>query len=189
MKFLKDAFSFLIFDVVLFIVYYVLGSFVQTLEIEGAEIITDIAFSVLTWVGFFLLYALKTADRKGPGLYYLLENEKTPLSPMRAFDPLSEMKRGNFDLLIYAVFCLIPGWDYYNTGITLGQNGILSEIFLPQTLLFKISGSAIWGYILSVAVFYIISSTILAAARKSWLKAPLSPEERIKVDPEWTPEE
>ncbi len=188
MKFSKQIFAFLIFDIVLFILYYVIMSFIGAFQIEGIEAALDMVMSTATWIGFFLLYVLKTADRKGPGLEYLLENEKAPVSPLRSFDLLSEMKRGNFDLLIYALICLIPGWAYHKEGIVIGTGNFVSEIFLPQTLIYKISGSPVWGYIISVALFYILSSTVLAVARSIWVKTPLTDEERIKVDPEWIPE-
>ena len=189
MRFLKQIFTFLIFDAVLFIIYYVLRNFIGAFQIEGIDAIVDIVMSVITWIGFYLLYAARIADRKGPGLAFLLEYEKSPSSPLSAFDPLAEMKRGNFDLLIYALICLVPGWAYHQEGITVGAGNFLSEIFIPQTLMFKISGSPIWGYILSVVLFYLISASVLAIARSVWVKTPLSDEERIKVDPEWIPEE
>lgn len=177
----KRILSFIIFNAILFIVYYLLNVLTDVityfLKITDAGAIPDMIISFIVWAGFTALYVFMITDRKAFGVPYLTDPEQSRPTPVDAFNPVKELKHGKIDTVIYAVMTAVPAVWYMFDGVKVGSNDVPAELFLPQTLFMKITSEPIIGFVIGVAVFWVISCFTTMEARKKWLENPLTPDE------------
>lgn len=186
---IKQILLFPIFNILFFLLYYIYQGLVSALislfSLQNGEIPFDLFFSGLAFIGFFLLFAVNASDRPKNGIQWLNQANRNGWTPEEAFSPIKEIKRGGIALPVYSLLALCPCICYILNGADLGYNTIISELFLPQTFLFKLCGlfsetkiSMLISWLLSVLLFAFFSSVINYKARKKWLSTPLTEEEQ-----------
>jgi hypothetical protein len=195
MDFFKQIFRYFIINVIMFILYYVLSTLFTALggifEWAGWDIAFQITGAVLAYLGFMAIHIARITDRNGYGIKYLYLNSKNPADPKSAFNIFTDWKRGNWEFLAYAALMLIATTVYaqiVNGGASDGTL-ILLDLLLPQTVFFKLTSSPALGLAIPLVIFYLVTALIQVKYRRVWLLTPLSEDERMKVDPDWTPAE
>ncbi len=194
MDFFKQIFRYFLINIIMFILYYVLNTLFSTVagifELSNWELAFQITGGVLAYLGFMAAHIARITDRNGYGINYLYLNSKNPADPKSAFNVITDWKRGNWEVLAYTalMFIAVTAYAQVMNGAPDGTL-ILLDLLLPQTIFFKLTNSALLGLIIPVVIFYLVTALIQVNRRRVWLLTPLSEEERMKVDPEWTPTE
>ncbi len=194
MDFFKQIFRYFLINIIMFILYYVLNTLFSTVagifELSNWELAFQITGGVLAYLGFMAAHIARITDRKGYGINYLYLNSKNPADPKSAFNIFTDWKRGNWEVLAHTalIFIAVTAYAQVMNGAPDGTL-ILLDLLLPQTIFFKLTNSALLGFVIPVVIFYLVTALIQVKYRRVWLATPLSEEERMKVDPEWEPAE
>ncbi len=195
MDFFKQLFRYFIINIITFILYYVLNTLFSAVagifDISNWDTAFQITGGVLAYLVFMTAHIARITDRKGYGINYLYLHSKHPADPKSAFNIFTDWRRGNWEFLAYALLMFITLTVFAQTRDSAAVDSayILVDLLLPQTLFFKITNSPALGFIIPTVIFYLVTALIQVNRRKVWLTTPLSEEERMKVDPEWTPAE
>lgn len=180
MKSAKRIFFFIILDILFFIVYYLFNmagnTFSQMLNWGDVSYPVDIAATVFSYIGFYVIFILESTDRKKHGLKMIAE--QTFPSEKDIWNPIKTIRSGNYDLLIYMAMSLPLGISYFFAPFSFGKNTITAEIFFPFNLLFKIISIPVVAFIVSCTVFYLVQSVSRMLSVRKWKQSELSDKEK-----------